>query len=529
MFETFEFTVIDLSILIGYLVLSKLIPLWLTRKKKSSSSGYFLGGKSFTWPMIGFSLFATNMSGSSFVGLAGAGYASGIAVYSYEWMAAIILVFFIFFLLPFYLRSGIFTMPEFLEKRYDHRVRRIFSVILIFFAVFLSSAGALYAGALVALILFPGTPLWVGVLVLALLAGVLSIFGGLKAVVISDTIQAVVLFIGGAIVFYYAMDAIPSWEALEAAAPEGALHIIQPADDPDLPWPGLFTGLLFIGIYFWATDQAMVQRVLGAKNINHGRFGAIFAGFLKLPILFIMVLPGVIAILLYPDLQTPDLVFPTLVADLIPVGLKGVILAALVAAITSSVDSVLNSTSTLVTMDFVKPFWPESSDKTLVNVGRITTLIVMIIAVLWAPQIQNFPSLWDYFQSTLAYTTPPIVALFIGGIFWKGANKQGAFASLILSLILGIMGFAAVEVMGLFYIHFLYSAAIMLAFSFMVLIIGSKLGKADAPEKTEGMIWTKQLWLEESKELKNVPIWNNYRYWSILLIATTAVIVGWFW
>lgn len=420
-------------------------------------------------------------------------------------------------------------MPEFLERRYDHRVRRIFSVILIFFATFLSSAGALYAGALVALILFPGTPLWVGVLVLALLAGVLSIFGGLKAVVISDTIQAVVLFIGGAIVFFYALDAIPSWEALEAAAPEGALHIIQPADDPDLPWPGLFTGLLFIGIYFWATDQAMVQRVLGAKTINHGRLGAIFAGFLKLPILFIMVLPGVMAIILYPDLQTPDLVFPTLVADLIPVGLKGVILAALVAAITSSVDSVLNSTSTLVTMDFVKPYWPNASDSMLVKVGRITTLAVMIIAVLWAPQIQYFPSIWDYFQSTLAYTTPPIVALFIGGIFWKGANKQGAFASLILSLILGIMGFAAIEVIGLFYIHFLYSAAIMLVFSLTILIIGSKLGKADAPEKTEGLIWTPKLWKEETEELKTVSIWNNYRYWSVLLIVTTAVIVGWFW
>ena len=257
--------------------------------------------------------------------------------------------------------------------------------------------------------------------------------------------------------------------------------------------------------------------------------GAIFAGFLKLPILFIMVLPGVMAIILYPDLQTPDLVFPTLVADLIPIGLKGVILAALVAAITSSVDSVLNSTSTLVTMDFVKPFRPDASDKMLVKVGRITTFTVMVIAVLWAPQIQKFPSLWDYFQSTLAYTTPPIVALFLGGIFWKGANKQGAFACMILSLIVGILGFTAVEVMGLFYIHFLYAAAIMLVFSLVILVIGSKLGKADAPEKTEGLIWTKKLWLDESQELKAVPVWKNYRYWSVLLIITTAVIVGWFW
>jgi len=285
--------------------------------------------------MIGFSLFATNMSGSSFVGLAGAGYSGGIAVYSYEWMAAIILIFFIFFLLPFYIKSGVFTMPEFLERRYDHRVRRIFSCLLIFFAVFLSAAGALYAGALVGLILFPGTPLWLGIIVLALLAGVLSIFGGLGAVVLSDTIQAVVLFIGGILVFYFVFDAIPSWEALEAAAPRGALHIIQPADDPDLPWPGLFSGLIIIGVYFWTTDQLMVQRVLGAKNLDHGRWGAIFAGFLKLPILFIMVLPGVMAILLYPDLQSPDMVFPTLIVDLMPTGIKGIILAALIAAITS--------------------------------------------------------------------------------------------------------------------------------------------------------------------------------------------------
>ncbi len=529
MFTTFEITTLDLSILIGYIILSKLIPLWLTRKKGSDSSGFFLGGRSFTWPMIGFSLFATNMSGSSFVGLAGAGYAGGIAVYSYEWMAAIILVIFIFFLLPFYLKSGVFTMPEFLERRYDYRVRRIFSILLIFFAVFLGAAGALYAGALVALILFPGTPLWVGVLVLAVLAGVLSVFGGLAAVVISDTLQAVVLFIGGILVFYFTYQAIPSWEALEAAVPEGALHIIQPADDPDLPWPGLFTGLLFIGIFFWTTDQAMVQRVLGAKNAEHGRLGAIFAGFLKLPILFIMVLPGVMAVILYPDLQTPDLVFPTLVAGVIPTGLKGVILAALVAAITSSVDSVLNSTSTLVTMDFVKPFRPKASEKMLVRAGRITTLTVMAIAVFWAPQIQKFPSIWSYFQSTLAYTTPPIVALFLGGIFWKGANRHGAFASLVMSLTLGIVGFFVVEIQGLFYIHFLYSAAIMLVFSLGVLIIGSRLSKPDPDEKTAGLIWTPALWREETEELKGVPFYRNYRYWAVLLVITTAVIVGWFW
>ena len=273
----------------------------------------------------------------------------------------------------------------------------------------------------------------------------------------------------------------------------------------------------------------MVQRVLGAKNLDHGRWGAIFAGFLKLPILFIMVLPGVMAILLYPDLQSPDMVFPTLIVDLMPTGIKGIILAALIAAITSSVDSVLNSTSTLVTMDFVKPFCPDTSEKSLVKIGRITTVVVMIVAILWAPQIQKFPSIWSYFQSTLAYTTPPVVALFIGGVFWKGANRHGAFASLVASLVVGIVGFVSIEVMGLFRIHFLYSAALMLIFSFAILIIGSKLSPPDSEEKTKGLIWTRDLWTEETEELKSVPFWMNYRYLSVLLLITTAVIVGWFW
>jgi len=529
MFTNFEITTLDLSILIGYLILSKLIPLWLTRKQGKNSDSFFLGGRNFVWPMIGFSLFATNMSGGAFVALAGAGYSHGIAVYSYEWMGAIILIFFIIFLLPFYIRSGVFTMPEFLERRYDYRVRRIFSCLLIFFAVFLVAAVTLYAGALVALVLFPGIPLWVAVIVLALLSGVLSIFGGLRAVVVSDSIQAVVLFLGGVLVSYFVFDAIPSWEALEAAVPQGALHIIQPADDPDLPWPGLFSGLIIVGIYFWTTDQLMVQRVLGAKNLDHARWGAIFAGFLKLPILFIMVLPGVMAILLYPDLKSPDMVFPTLVVDLMPVGIRGIILAALVAAITSTVDSVLNSTSTLVTFDFVKPFWPDTSEKALVKIGRITTAVVMIAAILWAPQIQKFPSILSYHQSTLAFTTPSVVTLFLGGIFWKGANRHGAFASFLLSLVMGIVGFISIEILGLFSIHFLYIAAFMAVFSLTVLIIVSKLSSPDPAEKTEGLIWTKDLWTQETEDLKSVPLWKNYRFLSVLLFVATALIVGWFW
>jgi SSS family solute:Na+ symporter len=208
---------------------------------------HLLGGRNFIWPLIGFSLFATNMSGASFVGLAGAGYSQGISVYSYEWMTSVILVVFIFFILPFYLRSGAFTMPEFLEKRYGRGPRMVFSTFNLAAMMVIDMAAALYAGGLVFQALFPVIPLWVTILALALLAGIYTIFGGLGAVVISDTIQAVVLFIGGTIVAILTFAAIPSWAAVERAAPEGGLHIILPANNPDLPWPGLLTGVIVIG------------------------------------------------------------------------------------------------------------------------------------------------------------------------------------------------------------------------------------------------------------------------------------------
>lgn len=337
------------------------------------------------------------------------------------------------------------------------------------------------------------------------------------------------LLIGGGLVLIATLDAIPSWEAMKAAVPESALHIVQPIDDPSLPWPGLLTGLVIIGIYAWTTEQVAVQRVLGAKNLDHGRWGAIFAGFLKLPILFLMILPGTMALTLFPDLQSPDMVFPKLVAELLPTGIKGIILAALVAAITSSVDSTLNSASTLVTMDFVKPFHPEISEKKLVKIGRITTVVVMLIAVLWAPQIIKFSSLWNYIQSILSYVTPPIVAIFLVGIFWRRANRHGAFVTFVVGIRLGVVGFFANEIGGLFPIHFLYAALISFLASIALHVVVSLMTAPEPDEKIEDLVWSPRLWHTETDELKSVAWWKNYRYQAALLFATTAVIVIWFW
>lgn len=526
--SSFEVAPIDLVILVGFIIMIRVLALWLARGKSEDASGFFLGGRNFSWPLIGFSLFATNMSGASFVGMAGAGYSSGIAVYSYEWMAAVILVVFVIFLLPFYLRSGVFTMPEFLERRFDRRSRFAFAGLLVILSIFLDCAGALYAGGLVVQTLWPTFPIWGAVLVLALLAGVLSITGGLGAVVISDTIQGTVLIIGGVIVFVAGMMAIPSWEAVEAVAPASAMSIIRPLNDPFLPWPGL-AGVLIIGTYFWSTNQLIVQRTLGARTLDHGRWGALFAGLLKLPPLFIMVLPGVIALKLYPGLKTPDLAFPTLVFDLLPVGLRGVILAALVAAITSTVDSILNSTSTLVTMDFVRPLRPKTTDQQLVTVGRIVTGLVMLIAIVWAPQIKNFPSLWEYFQSILAYATPPVVAIFLLGIIWRRATPAAAFWTFVIGLGVGLVGFVCGEILKLWDIHFLYATCALFGFSIVLLLVLSRSTEQKAGEDVDQLVWQPKLWHEETRELAIKPAWQNYRYQSVLLIAATAAIVGWWW
>ena len=260
-------------------------------RRTKNETDYFLAGRSLTWWLIGFSLLASNLSSSSLIGMASEAYGSGIAVYNYEWMAGVVLIIFIVFFLPFYLKTKIFTMPEFLERRFDERSRYWFSGITILGNIIIDVAAALYAGALVVQIIYPDIPMWQSIIVLALLAGLYTVAGGLAAVVYTDAVQAVLLLVGSAMISFIAFQQVGSWEAVTAVTPPEMLSIIRPADDPVMPWPGLLTGVFLLGFYFWTNNQFMAQRVLGAKNLDHGRWGALFASFLKLPIIFLMVLP----------------------------------------------------------------------------------------------------------------------------------------------------------------------------------------------------------------------------------------------
>ena len=517
----FELTSLDLFTVGLYAALVVAIGFWVSRRTDTTED-YFLAGRNLTWPLIGLSLFASNISSSTLIGLAGEAYSNGIAVYNYEWFAAVVLVFFLIFFLPFYLKTRIYTMPEFLERRFDRRSRNYVSGVTVLGNVLIETAGALYAGALVIQLAYPEIPMWQTIAVLALLSGLYTAAGGLKAVVYTDAIQAVLLILGSIAISVLAFAKVGwSWDAVASSVTDRQMSLIQPLDDPNLPWLGLITGLPLLGIYYWCNNQYMVQRALGARNLDEGRFGALFAGFLKIPVLFIMVFPGTFARLLYPNLERADLVFPTMVFDLLPIGIRGIILVALVAAIMSSIDSTLNAVSTLVTMDFVKQFKPETPNRRLVIIGRITTIVVMVLGAAWAPQIQRFESLFQYLQAVLAYISPPIVACFLVGIFWKRANGPGAFAALMTGMVAGIV--LVVTQPG---IHFLYVAALLFALCVLVIIIVSSLTTPPPSEKVEELVWTRDLLRTIGAVPTGTPWYRNYKVLSaILLVLTFAVVV----
>jgi SSS family solute:Na+ symporter len=454
---------------------------WVGRKN-AGVDDYFLAGRNLTFGLIGFSLYASNMSGSSFVGLMGASYSHGFAVYHYEWTAAAVLIFFAFFMLPAFLRGRISTLPEFLERRFDVRCRRAFAAFTIFAILFIDMAGALYAGGLVLTSVFPGMSLPAAVLVLAGVAGLYTVTGGLSAVVITDAVQAVLLMLGAVLILVFGLAELGGLDAMWEVLQPRQTVLLRPLDDEFLPWPGILAvGLL--GFYYWTLNQFVVQRTLAAQTLAEGQRGAFLAGLLKIPNLFLMVLPGVMATVLYPGLSNPDLVFPKLAFELLPVGLRGLVLTAVVAAIMSSLDSALNASASLVTYDFVKPMRPGISDRQLLRIGRVVTAMFMAVAVVYAPSIRSFENLFGYFQSILAWVTPPVVATYLAGLFTRTVTARAAFRTLVGGFAAGaaaFLGFEVVrlaEVVGLETPHYSYGALAMFMGAFTALVFQSRSGE----------------------------------------------------
>lgn len=530
----FSLSWIDYTIVVIYFIGVIAHGIYISRKNTGEGSdGYFLAGRSLPWYLIGFSLFASNMSGSSFVGLMGGAYDNGVVIFNYEWTAAFVLIIFAVFILPSYLKSEVSTVPGFLEKRYDVRSRRAFSAFTILAIMFIDTAGALYAGGLVISNVTDYLNLWTAVAVLALVAGIYTILGGLSAVVVTDTVQAILLIVGAAALFWIGLDKVGGWQELFTDLDDSKKHLILPADNDFLPWTGLW-GVILLGFYYWTINQFVVQRTLGAKTLREGQIGAIFAGFLKIPNLFLMIVPGIIALKLYPDLSTPDLAFPTLAFELMPIGLRGLILAALIAAIMSSLDSALNSAGTLVTLDFVKPLKRDLEEETYVKIGKVVTGICMVIGAIYAPMIAGFESLFSYFQSSLSYIVPPIVVVYVSGLFIPWLNGNGAFWTIMFGLFIGTPIFILKEVfdvwenIGLPDIHYTVMSSIMMLIAIALHFGISAATRAPDKEGVDELVWSARDAKEELFSFEG-PIYLDRTVLSALLVVCMVGLIWWFW
>ncbi|MEM9526675.1 MAG: sodium:solute symporter [Bacteroidota bacterium] len=585
---SFELTTVDLIVMSIYAVF--IIGYGLYSAKAQSSEEYFLAGRNMTWPIVGISLFAANISSSTLVGLAGDAYKTNTQVFNYEWLASVVLVFFAIFFLPFYLKSKVYTMPEFLERRYDQRSRYYFSFVTIVGNVMLDTASGLYVGTVILKLLFPDLSTFAIVSILAVAAAAYTVPGGLNSVIQTEVIQAVLLIFGSCLITYYTFTEIGGWNemiaGLNSMGAEGilpdngadykpsnaeeVLSLVRPAGqtwsefflgtggDGFMPWTGLLFGAPILGFYFWANNQFMVQRVLGAKDLNHGRWGALFAGLLKLPVLFIMVLPGTAAIIyvqqqggladgfdianinyqlpgggICEDLaDCPNATYPMLLFQMLPTGILGLVLAGLLAAMMSSVSATFNSASTLITMDFATKLYPNLTSKQLVRVGQISTLILVILACAWAPQIERYSSLWEYLQIVLSFIAPPVAAAFILGMFWTRANGTGAFVSLLFGAVVSVtylfMDGAGTE-NWFTEMHFLHRTFYLFLSCMLVNYVVSLSTTPPAEDKIAGYTWNKRLIKEETAELAGLPWYKNYRVLSVFLLILTFLLVGWFW
>jgi len=566
----------NLDLIVIFLYLIGIIIYGISKSKRSSSEDYFLGGRTMSWPIVGIALFSANISSSTLVGLASDGFQTNINVYNYEWYAVVILIIFAIFFLPFYLKSGVYTMPEFLQKRYDKRSRYYFSLITIIGNVMVDTAAALYVGSIVLKLLFPEVSSTTIIILLAIAAAAYTIPGGLNSVIQTEVIQAVLLIIGSCLITYFAFDQLGGgWSTMMSsldellaaggvdfgdraangkyipATADEVFSVVRPSNDEFMPWWGLISGVALLGFYFWANNQFMVQRVLGAKDLNHGRWGALFAGFLKLPVIFIMIVPGVLALLLFNTLDIselgymtangvcenlsdcPNLTYPVLLFQLLPSGILGLVVAGLLAAMMSSVSATFNSASTLITMDFVKQIKPDLSSQRLVRVGQLSTLILVILASAWVPYIEQVSdSLWGYLQLVIAFTSPPVVSAFVLGLFWKKANRHGAFYSLIGGGIFAVFMILSMSFGWSTYInelHFLAKANLLFAISVLIHIAVSLATAAPDAEVVTNFTYKKAIYDQETEELKSLPWYQNYRILAIILGVITVIVVGFFW
>lgn len=434
-----ELSFLDNGIILVYFLLVLGIGLYYSIKKDQDTKDYFLAGRNLGWFTIGISIFATNISSEHFVGLAGSGAKRGIAVGQFEWMAVFILFLLGYFLAPMYIKSGVYTVPEFLEKRFDRKSRLYLTSVSILAYIITKVSITLFAGGLI-LHEILDWDIYTSTLIMVLLTGIYTVAGGLRAVVHAQIFQTVLVLSGALLVTFFGLHEVGGLHGLTSKLPADYFTMFKPSSDPDFPWTGILFGAPIIGFWYWCTDQYIVQRIFAARSLTDARKGTILTAVLKISPVFIFVLPGLIAVALFPGAKG-DQAFPFLLTShLLPVGIKGLVIAGIFAAIMSSLASVFNSTSALFTMDYYKLINPSASERKLVLVGRLATTIMVVSAILWVPLIKFISSeIYIYLQSVQAYIGPPIAAVFILGLTIKKINSSGAIWGLAVGGVFGMM------------------------------------------------------------------------------------------
>ncbi|MDO5525697.1 MAG: sodium:solute symporter [Prevotella sp.] len=552
-------------IVIGVFCLALIgIVVWVVSQKNNDSADYFLGGKDATWIAIGASIFASNIGSEHLIGLAGAGASSGMAMAHWEiqgWMILILGWVFV----PFYTRSMVYTMPEFLERRYNPESRTILSVISLISYVLTKVAVTVYAGGLVFQQVFGIKELWgidffwIAAIGLVVITALYTIFGGMKSVLYTSVLQTPILLLGSLIILVLGLRALGGWDEMMAAC--SAVEVNQYGDhmtnlmrdlrDPDYPWLGALVGSAVIGFWYWCTDQFIVQRVLSGKNEKEARRGTIFGAYLKLLPVFLFLIPGMIAFAMSKNgialngevyvLPSADAAFPSLVAKLLPAGVKGLVVCGILAALMSSLASLFNSSAMLFTIDFYKRFKPNTPEKQLVTIGQIATVVIVILGILWIPIMKSVGDvLYNYLQDVQSVLAPGIASAFLLGICWKRASAKGGMWGLLSGMIIGLTRLGAKVYYSnatdasdswfktVFYdFNWLYFCGVMLVVCCLVVIIVSLATEAPSEEKIKGLVFGTST-PEQRAETR--ASWNK---WDIIhtciILAITVAFYYYFW
>lgn len=543
---------LDIIITIAYIVFIVTIGLWAgTRKKKkeeSSSNDYFLAGKTLKWPMIGLALFATNISCLHLVSLAQSGFDSGLLNGNFEWMAAFTLILLALFFIPFYIRSGITTLPDFLEKRYNKACRDWLAFISIISAVIIHIAFSFLAGGIVLETLF-GINMYTSIIAIALVTGLYTIIGGLRAVVVTETIQSVVLIAGAIIITIFSWNKLGGWENLTTTLQQNnamdKLSMIRPIGDASgMSWIAVFLGYPVLGIWYWCADQTIVQRALGAKDENQAKAGVLFCGFIKILPVFIFVLPGLFAYALYKsgsmDLNSLQTVvdgktvlntkgiYTLMITQLLPSGLVGILVAALLSGLMSQIAGALNSIATLSSFDLYKRFNPAASDQKMVKVGRWSAGIALAVSLALLPLLNQYESLFAGINDIIAHIAPPITCAFLLGVFWKKASGKAAQYTLWLGSAIGVVVFAINKLYpgsAIGHIPFMIMAFYLFLACVTIQVIGSYIYPVTHTEESKKLYWNS---IFEPLQAKGWSGIGNYKTLSALLLGIMVVLYCFF-